>query len=427
MVEPALKSLLQAEASEEDFSEFKVLETIGHIYIGESECYNAEKALDYFIRAAKFAEPERKNPKKAAEYYMHASWAAYLLRDFDKAIKLVQKSISLNPRLSRSYYFLAKYYACLCHTDNSVNALEKAIRFDRNYCILVDIDGDFKNVRDGVLLAFDKLKNDAKIRAKQALDKADQPLNDLKVWSAAGETAALALLSFTRALEKYASDNFFGYLDVLPLTQAAIKYAQDAVNTQKQQLEAEYKSSISKLEYTLQEAALYDANQHARQEFEEASKMLDKIKRSSRWDDFNSWEKIRNMISDAQELAVEAVSKAREIYQNEIQKRIKRRENVQLFRRFSPLLFSLIGLGMLFSGKLTSEGLLVAIAILGPAVLVAILNQSIRAFFGCLGISFAFSIVADITLKLIVGKGVVHDAFVIVCYGLIGTIMIRKK
>lgn len=426
LVEPALKSLLQAEASEEDFSEFRVLETIGHIYIGESECYNAEKALDYFIRAARFAEPERKNPKKAAEYYMHASWAAYLLRNFNKAIELVQKSINLNPRLSRSHYFLAKYNACLCNTDNSVNALEKAIRFDRNYCILVDIDGDFNNVRDGVLLAFDKLKNDAKIRAKQALDNADQPLNDLEVWGAADKTAALAVHSLAKALEKYASDTFFGYLDVLPLTQTAIKNAQDAVNAQKQLLDAEYKSSLSKLEHTLREAAGYDAYQHVEQEFVEASKMMDKIKRSSRWDDFQSWKKVHKVILNAQELAEKALTVAKEEFGIETQKRAKRKEAIRWVKILSPLAYSLVAL--IFFPLLIwppDNAIVIVATVLGLAVLVSILNGDIKSFIAFLLIVLAASIPMAI-VEWIAGESTWLGVFEAILLGSIGSFLVSK-
>lgn len=426
LVEPALKSLLQAEASEEDFSEYKVLETIGHIYVGESECYNAEKALDYFIRAARFAEPERKNPKKAAEYYMHASWAAYLLRNFSKAIELVQKSINLNPQLSRSHYFLAKYNACLRNTDNSVNALEKAIRFDRNYCILVDIDGDFNNVRDGVLLSFDKLKNDAKIRAKQALDNANRPLDDLKAWGAADKIAALAVHSFAKALEKYASDTFFGYLDVLPLTQTVIKNAQDAVNAQKQLLDADHKSSLSKLEHTLREAERYNAYQHAEQEFKEASKLMDKIKASPRWDNFQSWEKGHKVILNAQELAEKALTVAKEEFRIETHKRAKRKEAITWLKILSPLAYSLIAL-IFFSIQNSPPDIVVVIAVmvLGPAVLVAILSGKIYSFFAFLGIGLVASIPMAI-VESIVGESTWLSVFEAILLGSIGSFLVSK-
>jgi len=141
--EMALDNLLKAEQSESDFSHYQVLEVIGTIYLRHAALFDARKAKDYFLRAAFFAKPERKNPLKAAEYYMHASWAAYLLNEIDDAISNAWESLFFNSHLSKSVFLLAKYYAVRGDENGVLKQLEEAIGMDRNYCILADNDGDF--------------------------------------------------------------------------------------------------------------------------------------------------------------------------------------------------------------------------------------------------------------------------------------------
>lgn len=131
LFEDALEEFLKAEELMKQ--DYFVLHRIGLIYLYSVNQINPQKALDYFARAAKYASVES-DPKAArlanvltknnnsqnnltdsdaikllaADSYEKAAFAAYVLGDFDLAVKNQSKALKYS-QVPENYFLLAKY------------------------------------------------------------------------------------------------------------------------------------------------------------------------------------------------------------------------------------------------------------------------------------------------------------------------------
>ena len=144
LFDDALQYFLKAESFMEQ--DYFVLNRIGSIYLYVEKHLNPEKAMDYFIRAAKYAIVDS-DPKSihlanalignfksnsnlnkdlskiemlAAESYEKASFSAYVLGKFEDAVKLQSKALAYLPN-TQNRYLLSKYQA---RNGDSINAAE---------------------------------------------------------------------------------------------------------------------------------------------------------------------------------------------------------------------------------------------------------------------------------------------------------------
>jgi tetratricopeptide (TPR) repeat protein len=153
LYQDALTELLEAEKLMP--SDYFVLHRIGMIYLYVPALGNPEKALEYFIKAGKYAavesDPdaarlsnflnkrvtERFNEQAelaatdigalAAESYSQAGTSLYVLGRFGEAAKMAEKAVKYQPGEAKHYFFLAKYLARSGNADAAVPQLQKAI------------------------------------------------------------------------------------------------------------------------------------------------------------------------------------------------------------------------------------------------------------------------------------------------------------
>jgi tetratricopeptide (TPR) repeat protein len=151
LYQDALEQLCKAELLMKQ--DYFVLHRIGCIYLYVKEYINPEKALDYFIRAAKYASVESdpkairlinaladksSNPNSqsnsdinkikhlAAESYEKAAFAAYVLGKNDDAVHFQSKAFNLNST-AQNRFILSKYHIRNQNISSAVENLDKAI------------------------------------------------------------------------------------------------------------------------------------------------------------------------------------------------------------------------------------------------------------------------------------------------------------
>lgn len=149
----ALEDFIESEKKNK--YDFSVHISIGMIYLFQK--IEKEKAIEYFEKAAKYAKP--KSPYHASLALLHA---AVIKRDFgliDEAEKLTSEALSLTPDFSEALYQHALCNCLLGNIPESISSLEKAIAFDKNYCLKVNNDEAFNNIKGPISTLFEKLRN----------------------------------------------------------------------------------------------------------------------------------------------------------------------------------------------------------------------------------------------------------------------------
>lgn len=167
LYQDALDYLLKAEQLQPQ--DFFVLHRIGYLYLYVDYLLDPAKALQYFSRAARYAEAEsspnairianilsnpinagyisiNSDPSKisslAADSYEKAAFAAYIDNQIDKAIELQKRAIALDNQ-TEYVYNLSKYLAHKGETRKAIKQLEKAIESAPIYAVAVFQDRDF--------------------------------------------------------------------------------------------------------------------------------------------------------------------------------------------------------------------------------------------------------------------------------------------
>jgi len=147
----ALEELLKAESLMKQ--DYFVLHRIGCIYLYAEKYINPEKAIDYFVRAAKYASVESdpgavrlanaltnnfntvnseiNNSEKqigllAADSYEKAAFSAYILGKFSDAVNYQSKTLKLNPT-PENRFILSKYQVRNKNIKEAIDNLDKSI------------------------------------------------------------------------------------------------------------------------------------------------------------------------------------------------------------------------------------------------------------------------------------------------------------
>jgi len=190
LLEKALEAFLKSEEINDTdfFTQFQ----IGKLYLyGINEDDNVidlQKAEHYLRYAARYGKAELSALPEfniwTGEALLHASIACYAqandhqisgnndkANDFiSEAFKLAQQACDIYPLLSESQYHFAKYAALLGKLEISLQSLEKAINSDVNYCLKVDFDQDFNNIRSQVFDLFEQLRVKMRDKAISQVD-----------------------------------------------------------------------------------------------------------------------------------------------------------------------------------------------------------------------------------------------------------------
>jgi hypothetical protein len=171
----ALEELLKAESLMKQ--DYFVLHRIGCIYLHVEKFLNPEKAFDYFTRAGKYAsiesDPEairlvnllssdelNLNDIKnlAADSYEKAAFSAYILGQFENALKYQEKAFNLIPT-PQNQFLLSKYQARCGFIDNAVQNLSIAIDAMPEFVNALFLEFDLANVPEVIQLVHEKNNN----------------------------------------------------------------------------------------------------------------------------------------------------------------------------------------------------------------------------------------------------------------------------
>jgi len=185
----ALESFIEAEGKNN--KDFLTQYSLGYLrlYGMDNNCdlIDILKAKKHFLNSALYARAESpKIPMSriiCGEALLNASIAFYvhatenmLYGNKKKARQLIYNSAKLAinagaiyPRLSESFYQLARTSALLGKVDIAIKSLIRAIIFDRNYCIKADNDDDFFMIRPDIFKLFRSLRSHEKKMAEKVL------------------------------------------------------------------------------------------------------------------------------------------------------------------------------------------------------------------------------------------------------------------
>ncbi len=224
LLDKALEYFHKAEAVYEVdfFTQFN----LGKLYLygknEDSDVIDIEKAEKHLRLAARYGAAQMsKKPqikKLVAEAFFHTSMTCYLQateqlkkgkwddtieQKLEDAFRLATKTIELNPKLSEAHYHAAKYLVVLSDVedrvftlqgqpkiqeddklevqadrDRSLERLEDAIKFDRNYVIKVALDKDFDSVRDFIERMITEFRDTERKKVEERLGKLNGYLNE---------------------------------------------------------------------------------------------------------------------------------------------------------------------------------------------------------------------------------------------------------
>jgi tetratricopeptide (TPR) repeat protein len=182
LYQDALEQLCKAELLMK--LDYFVLHRIGCIYLYVEEYINPEKAIDYFIRAAKYASVES-DPKAirlinaladkssspnsqsnsdinkikhlAAESYEKAAFASYVLGKYDDAVNFQSKAFNLN-NTPQNRFILSKYHIRNQNISSALKNLDQAIEESPELTLAVFREIDLMNEPKVLELLEDKNK-----------------------------------------------------------------------------------------------------------------------------------------------------------------------------------------------------------------------------------------------------------------------------
>jgi len=179
-VEDAEEEFLQSEKLNK--FDFSIHISLGMLYLFHK--IDKEKSLSYFEKAIKYSKP--KSAFHASYAFLHKALIHFDMGNIDEAEKASYEAMSLSPNFTEALYQNAQYNAQLLNTDKSIANLEKAIRYDKLYCLKANKDEMFDPIRERVNRLFEKLRDEEKRKAKDVFEKmskkqnsADPIINDI--------------------------------------------------------------------------------------------------------------------------------------------------------------------------------------------------------------------------------------------------------
>ena len=190
----SLEELLKAESLMKQ--DYFVLHRIGCIYLYVEKYINPEKALDYFLKAAKYASVESdigavrlanaltnnfntvnselNNSEEqigllAADSYEKAAFAAYVLGRFEDAVNYQSKALKFNST-SENRFILSKYQVRNNNIKEAIDNLDKSINDKPIYAIAAFKELDLINEPEVIKLIAQKNET-IDIKIKQLIEK----------------------------------------------------------------------------------------------------------------------------------------------------------------------------------------------------------------------------------------------------------------
>ncbi len=143
---------------------------LGHIHQEPDGPFDLEKSKEHYRLCATYAKGLENHELTALGFFL-AAWIAYVLGEFAQAVEWGLASENYSPQgIPENTFNLARAYANLPEPAPAVEYLEKAIRkFDPEYALKADMDGDFDPVREDVNALFVRLREEEAAFYQKAL------------------------------------------------------------------------------------------------------------------------------------------------------------------------------------------------------------------------------------------------------------------
>jgi tetratricopeptide (TPR) repeat protein len=147
--------------------DFSVCISLGVIYFFHK--IDKEKALEYFEKAVKNA---------GSQFAYYASYAllykALIKRDFgliEEAEECTNEAIKLSPDFIEAMYQNAQYNALLNRPEKAVPLLKKAIKEDVVYCLKINSEEDFEEIRPEITELYEEIRNEENGKIEERLEE----------------------------------------------------------------------------------------------------------------------------------------------------------------------------------------------------------------------------------------------------------------
>ncbi|MBO0862087.1 MAG: hypothetical protein J2P21_27055 [Chloracidobacterium sp.] len=141
------------EAAKRNYPDYSVHRSIAQIYL--YHIINLPKALDYFLKAAKYARPS--DQKQAAEAHYFAAIVCVVESRLETALEHLRQATELNPELAEAHYEQSRVASLLGDGEHSVASLARAIEGDARYYERARSDATFDSIRSQVQTLLDQL------------------------------------------------------------------------------------------------------------------------------------------------------------------------------------------------------------------------------------------------------------------------------
>src|SRR5262245_23573429 len=149
--EEALADFLEAE--KRNYPDYTVHRSIAQIHL--YHIVNLPKALEYFLKAAKYARPS--DLAGAAESHYFAGVVCVIERRFELALEHLRQATQLNPELAEAHYQQSCVASLLGDGEQAVASLAQAIESDARYYERAKNDEAFDPIRPQVQILLDQL------------------------------------------------------------------------------------------------------------------------------------------------------------------------------------------------------------------------------------------------------------------------------
>jgi tetratricopeptide (TPR) repeat protein len=149
--EEALGDFLEAE--KRNYPDYSVHRSIAQIYL--YHIIDLAKALEYFLKAAKYARPS--DQKQAAEARYFAGIVCVIEGRLEPALGHLRQATELNPELAEAHYERSRIASLLGDGEQSVASLALAIGGDARYFERARTDAAFDSIRPEVQILLDQL------------------------------------------------------------------------------------------------------------------------------------------------------------------------------------------------------------------------------------------------------------------------------
>ncbi len=176
------------EAAKRNYPDYAVHRSIGQIYF--YHLVDLPRALEFFRKAAKYAEPA--DQKQSAEAHYFAAMVSVLQQQLEPALDHLQQATRLDPELAEAHYQQSCVAARLDRTEQAIAGLAKAIEGDARYFERAKSETAFNAMRP---------------RIQSLLDQLMQPVRS-KVLEVKQDAASLQGYVIARPVEEKIADAF---------------------------------------------------------------------------------------------------------------------------------------------------------------------------------------------------------------------------